>query len=332
MAFFLEIGGFAIKILIVSAALGFLAIMVTGLFRRKFPEGQLNLVHLNLHYQEMKSQLQRAILDKKVFKAIQKEKPPEKKKRNVFVIDFHGDIAATTVCDLREQVTAVLTVAGPEDEVVVVLESGGGIFHNYGLAASQLTRLREKDIPLTVCVDKIAASGGYLMACVANRILAAPFAILGSIGVVVMFPNFHRLLKKYDVDYMELTAGEFKRTISHMGEITEKGKEKFLEELASSHELVKNFITENRPQVDMAKVATGEHWHGVEALELALADELRTSDDYLLTLSEEAEIYRLEFEASKTVKEKFAGIFAEAGDRLLLKWWDRFAKDTRFRS
>jgi serine protease SohB len=209
------------------------------------------------------------------------------------------------VASLREEITAILMVANEKDEVFVRLDSGGGIVNAYGLAASQLMRIRERNIPLTVAVDKVAASGGYMMACVANKIIAAPFSIVGSIGVVAQIPNFHRLLKKHDIDYEQFTAGEFKRTVTMFGENTEEARVKFRKEVEDIHLLFKDFITQHRPQVDIVKVSTGEHWPGIRALENQLVDELKTSDDYLLENSKNADLFEIKFTTKKSVLEKF---------------------------
>jgi serine protease SohB len=199
----------------------------------------------------------------------------------VFVLGFHGDIRAHAVRNLREEISALLTLAEPEDSVVVRLESSGGMVHAYGLAAAQLTRIRERGIPLTVCVDKVAASGGYLMACVADRIVAAPFAMVGSIGVLAQIPNFHRLLKKHDIDYELLTAGQYKRTLTVFGRNTDTARQKFAEELEDTHALFREFVQRYRPGLDVAAVATGEVWFGERAQGLGLVDTLGTSDALL---------------------------------------------------
>lgn len=232
--------------------------------------------------------------------------------KKIFVIDFEGDVKASAVENLREEVTAVLTLATPQDEVVVRVESPGGVVHGYGLAASQLLRIREKNIPLTVCVDKVAASGGYLMSVTANKILCAPFAIVGSIGVVAQLPNLHRLLKKHDVDYKEYTAGEFKRTVSLLGEVTEKGEEKFKQQLEDTHTLFKSFVGRFRPQLNLPEVATGEYWYGEQALGKGLVDEIRTSDDYLLTLSEKHQVVKVKFEHHESLSDKLTGVLGKA--------------------
>jgi len=213
----------------------------------------------------------------------------------VFVLNFEGDVRASHIDQLRLEVSAILTMAEATDEVVVVLESPGGMVHSYGLAASQLTRIRDKGIPLTAVIDKVAASGGYLMAAVANKVLAAPFALVGSIGVVAQIPNVHRLLKKNDVDVEVLTAGKFKRTLTTLGENTAEGRQKFIEELEDVHALFQEFVTDYRPQLDIDKVATGEAWYGKRALQLQLVDELSTSDEYLMQACENRDVFSVKW-------------------------------------
>lgn len=244
---------------------------------------------------------------------------PANSKKRIFVLDFDGDIRANAVDNLREEISAVLTVAKSSDEVFLRLESPGGVVHGYGLAASQIQRIKDANIPLIASVDKVAASGGYMMACVADKIVAAPFSIIGSIGVVAQLPNFHRLLKKHDIDFEQHTAGDYKRTVTMFGENTESDRAKFKQELEETHGLFKNFVAEHRPALDIDKVATGEHWHGTQALELGLVDELRTSDDYLLAAHREHELYQVKFVAKKSLGQKF-GIAAQSTlDRLLAK-------------
>lgn len=222
----------------------------------------------------------------------------------VFVLDFHGDLQAHAVASLRQEISSVLQVARKEDEVLVRLESAGGLVHAYGLAASQLVRVRAQGLRLTVAVDKVAASGGYLMACVADRILAAPFAVVGSIGVVAQIPNFNRLLRKNEIDLELHTAGEFKRTLTLFGENTEAARAKFREELEDTHALFKRFVAEHRPGLDLARVATGEHWFGTRAAELRLVDELRSSDDYLLQRVEDADVFEVHYRLRKPLSER----------------------------
>ncbi len=274
-------------------------------------KGKLQIKNLNKHYAETKEELLAEILPKKHFKQFLKNKKQEEKAKqksieqsadrlkNIYVLNFNGDMKASAVTSLRDEVTAVLTIATPADEVVVRLESPGGVVHGYGLAAAQLMRIRAQNIPLTVTVDKVAASGGYLMACVANKILAAPFAIVGSIGVIVQLPNFHRLLKDKHIDFEQHMAGEFKRTITLFGENTEEGRQKLQHEIEDIHQLFKNLICTYRQQIDIQQVATGEHWLGEQALALKLIDEIKTSDDYLLERSKEANLFEIYHEVKK---------------------------------
>jgi len=251
---------------------------------------------------------------------------PSKKKPRLYVMDFDGDIRASEVDKLRREITAVLTTATPEDEVVVRLESGGGMVTSYGLAASQLDRIRDKKIPLTICVDKVAASGGYMMACVADKLVAAPFAVLGSIGVVAQIPNVHRLLKELKIDFEMLTAGKYKRTLTVFGENTDEGREKFIEDIERIHGQFKDYVSHRRPQLDIEKVATGEIWSGQDTLDLHLADKLSTSDQYLIDACEEREVLMLAFKEKKSLMSRFSAGVQSTIDGVLLKWFDRLLK------
>lgn len=212
----------------------------------------------------------------------------------VYVLNFDGDITASQVKALREEITAILSIAEPKkDEVLVKLKSPGGSVSGYGLAAAQLQRLRDKHLKLTVCIDEVAASGGYLMACVANHVIAAPFAIIGSIGVVAQIPNFHRWLKKNDIDVELLTAGEYKRTLTLFAANTEKGRKKFQEDLEKIHKVFRDYVVSNRTNLDMEKVATGEHWLAKDALDLGLVDSLATSDAVLMEKMQHFNVYKI---------------------------------------
>jgi len=251
------------------------------------------------------------------------EKSAPRERPVTFVLDFEGDLRAAAAEQLREEVSAVLAARREGDDVILRLESPGGIVHGYGLAASQLQRLRDAGMPLTVCVDKVAASGGYMMACVAERIVAAPFAVLGSIGVVAQLPNFHRFLKKHDVDVELLTAGEYKRTLTLFGENTDKGRQKFQEELEETHELFKVFVHENRPALDVAAVATGEIWYGRRALEAGLVDELSTSDALLTSLAAERDLLAVRFVQRRNWQDRLGVAAEEAVTRAILRLWQR---------
>lgn len=282
-------------------------------------KGTLTIKNLNKKYADMKETVLAEVLPKKEFKLFKKEKNKDKTEhsKNIYVVHFHGDMKASGVTGLSEEITTILNIATPKDEIIVRLESPGGFVHGYGLAAAQLMRVRAKKIPLTITIDKVAASGGYLMACVGNKVLSAPFAIIGSIGVLVQIPNFHRFLKDKHIDFVQLTAGEYKRTVTMFGENTTEGKEKLKQELEEAHQLFKNVIKENRPHLDIEKVATGEHWLGQQALGLNLVDEIKTSDDYLSECSKNANLYEICFEIKKPFLSKLSGAAGQIREKLL---------------
>ena len=240
----------------------------------------------------------------KVAKKQNKNDGQKKEKPKTFLCYFKGDIKASGVSQLREEITMILSVAKPDDEVLLVLESGGGTIHGYGLAASQLNRVKEKNIPLKISVDSIAASGGYMMACVADELIAAPFAIIGSIGVVAQLPNFHRLLREKNIDFEQITAGDFKRTLTMFGDNTDVAREKFQSEINDAHSLFKQLVSSHRPLLDMNKVATGEHWFGTTALELGLIDRVSTSDDLILNAVKTRDVYKIQVEKKLSLFEK----------------------------
>lgn len=297
---------------VVIAVLVVLSAIVSLSMRRHSSEtGHLEVRKLNDRLQGLRHSVEEVLLDPASFKKARKQEAKsnkqevkatskarktqsdESQKRRVFVIDFEGDLQASKIDHLRTEITALLTLAQATDEVVVRIESPGGVVHGYGLAASQLSRIKEHGIPLVVTVDKVAASGGYLMASVADRVLAAPFALIGSIGVIAQIPNVHRLLKKHDVDVEVLTAGRYKRTLTLLGENTEEGRQKFVEELEDIHALFQEFVSANRPHLDMARVATGESWYGQRAIDLQLVDEISTSDEYLSKACEDADVFEM---------------------------------------
>lgn len=331
--FFSEYGLFLLKT--ITFVVGFL-VCVISIFavatksRRQDQKGTLQIESLNEMYEDLQDELNEQLMNKSAFKQYKKSKKSrdqlDKKnkrietespaKKRIFVIDFNGDMKASKNAALAQEITAILSVAEPQDEVLVKLESPGGLVHAYGLGASQLERIVKKNIHLVVAVDKVAASGGYMMACIAHHLITAPFAIIGSIGVVAQVPNVHRLLKKYDVDVDVLTAGEYKRTLTVFGENTEKGKQKFVEELEETHALFKAFVSERRPQVNIVEVATGEHWYGTQAKELHLVDEIMTSDEYLTSQLGEADIYSIRYETHKSFKDKIVNTATQLFERL----------------
>lgn len=303
------------------AALLIIAALVAALGQRrgKTAESRIDITDLNREYEEMEQALCAALLSPKELKQkyksekkekskVEKQRKNDARRKRIYVLDFAGDIHASAVASLRREISALLTMAGGDDEVVVRLESGGGVVHGYGLAASQLRRIRERGISLTVCVDKVAASGGYMMACVADQIIAAPFAVIGSIGVLAQIPNLHRLLKKHHVDFEQLYAGEFKRTLSLFGENTDKARAKVQQELEETHGLFKDYVKSQRPGLDIDALATGEHWLGTRALELGLVDKLQTSDDYLMGAREDARLILLRYSGKKKFLEKLASV------------------------
>ena len=252
-----------------------------------------------------------AIPENKSSNEVHLDDAPSRRKR-VYGLDFDGDVAAEEVSSLREEITTVLSIAEPCDEIILKLESPGGMVHAYGLAASQLQRIKDAKIPLTICVDKVAASGGYMMACLADKLVAAPFAIIGSIGVVVQLPNFHKILKKNEVDYEVISAGEYKRTLSTFGEITDKGRAKVQEDVENIHEIFKQWVKSHRPIVDVSRVATGETWVGMQAKERYLVDELNTSDDVLVRACKDADVFEVNYKFKQTLQDKL-GAAVEAG-------------------
>jgi len=281
---------------------------------------EIRISHLNARVNEQRKKIAQTTASKFEFLQLTQQLSKEarlRKKNNqkVYVLDFKGDTAASAVESLREEITLILATAKVgRDRVVLRLESPGGMVHGYGLAAAQLVRLRDAGFNLTICVDKVAASGGYMMACIANEIVSAPFAVVGSIGVVAQVPNFNRLLKEHHVDFELYTAGQFKRTVTMFGENTAEGKAKFEEELQQTHELFKHFVEKYRPQLNVEKVATGEHWYGKDALELNLVDKLQTSDEYLLSLLAQHDVYVIDTRRKPTLGEKLGLQAAQMAD------------------
>ncbi|GAB3516124.1 protease SohB [Photobacterium alginatilyticum] len=347
MDFLFDYGLFLAKIATVVIAIVSILVLAKGLSgRHGTQKGELEVTDLTEQYKNTVHQLESHLFDKPLLKAREKaEKKAEKEKNKerqseikkaakagdlshvreprLFVLDFHGSIDAREVAALREEVTAVLAVAMEGDEVLLRLETGGGMVHGYGLASSQLDRLKTAGIKLTISVDKVAASGGYMMACVADKIISAPFAVVGSIGVIAQLPNFNKLLKKNDIEFEQITAGEFKRTLTMFGENTDKAREKFQAEIEETHDLFKNFIEDHRPELDLEKVATGEHWFGKQAHELGLVDEIGTSDDFITHACKDREVLQVRYVQRKKLAEKLAGATGEAADNLLLKWISR---------
>lgn len=309
--FIAEYGLFLLKVATVVAGV-VVVIAVASSAGRKGAHDGLEVESLNKKHEELTSSLRNAVSSKGQRKLAAKAKKKQDKidakqgsdRPRSFVVDFKGDLKASAVPSLREEVSAIIDVAKEGDEVILRLENHGGVVHEHGLAASQLSRLRDHDISLIVCVDKVAASGGYLMACVATKIVAAPFAILGSIGVLAQIPNFNKLLDTHGVEFEQVTAGKYKRTVTMFGENTDEDRAKLKEELEDVHTLFKGAVSKYRPELDLEKVATGEHWYGTRALEFGLADEIRTSDELLSERAAERDLYRVSYKIKKALPKR----------------------------
>lgn len=311
MDFVADVGSFLLKAAIIVVAVGFIVGLVAqAAQKQKKNKGDLQVTHLSKELNELSEQLKIELMDKKAqkkaLKALKKKKATDNKEKRLFVIDFKGSMDAKEVDSLRHEVNAILNLATEKDEVLVRLESGGGVVNGYGLAAAQLLRLKDHKLTVNVAIDKVAASGGYMMACVGHKLMAAPFAFIGSIGVVAQIPNFHRFLKKHNVDFEQLTAGEYKRTLTLFGENTDEGRRKFKRDLESIHRQFKSFVQENRSELDIDKVATGEVWSGQEAQELGLIDEVTTSDSWLMKQHKGFDVLQLQYVIRKPLSERFA--------------------------
>ena len=331
LKFFAEVAEFGLKALIVVISFAFCALLVKKILpTEKIDKKKLKIENLKKRYEKYARQFYQKTLDKKEFKNYLKGPPKKgsgfwkflfKKKTNekisidkkndtqklpsLFVLSFEGDIMASQVKSLREEISIILNVVKPDDEVALLLESRGGSVAHYGLAANQLQRLRQNKTPLTVCVDKMAGSGGYLMACVGNQILASPFAFVGSIGVLLGLPNIHEFLKKHNISYEEFTAGKYKRTVTPLGQITEDKRKRLQEQLELVHQQFKNFVKQYR-NIDLAEVATGEAWLAETALKKGLVDKLQCSDDYILEKIKTHNVYKITLKKPLSFLDKLA--------------------------
>lgn len=355
MEFLYELGLFAAQTLLIVVAVVAIVLVIAGVAGQKNrspDEGYIEVKSVNDRFDvytgairdlaeteeasklrekhQKKSAKAKAKAEKARLKAAKKEAKDSvtvvSERPRTFVLDFEGDVMASQVDALREEISAILPNVQEGDEVVLRLESPGGVVHGYGLAASQLSRIKDAGVTLVIAVDKVAASGGYMMACVGDRILAAPFAILGSIGVVAQLPNFHRLLKKNDVDFEQFTAGEYKRTVTMFGENTDKGRRKFENELEETHGLFKQFVSANRPAVNVDKVATGEVWYGSQALSEGLIDAISTSDSYLLSQAVDRDVFEVRYRRKQKLAERMGFAAELMVDRFLLKAWQRLTE------
>lgn len=356
MEFLIEYGMFLAKSATIVVAIVFVVGMIaanSGKGKKVGKKGRLKVTQINDHLEDMRNVLRESVLDADELKTLEKDEKKklkeeakakkasrkkaakskfdngavqdvaEETRKRVFVINFKGNMAADAVESLREEITAVLSLAVVGDEVILRLESPGGMVHAYGLASSQLLRIKHKKIQLTICVDRVAASGGYMMGCLADRLVAAPFAIIGSIGVLVQLPNFHRVLKKNEVDYEIISAGEFKRTLSTFGEITQKGKDKVQEDVENIHDIFKKWVKEHRPSVDIDKIATGETWVGMQAKERYMVDEIKTSDECIISACDNADVFEVEFELKQSIQDKLGAAFEGLADKVFMRWFEK---------
>lgn len=339
--FFIDYGLFTTKlitfVILFLVLLGGILSIVANKQRGK-DEETLEVTKINDKLDDYKSDIEAAVLTKEEYKALQKtrkkQEKAEQKERNrrfkqgedepmkprLFVVRFDGDMHASEVENLRSSITTILTIAKEKDEVLVIIESPGGIVHDYGYAASQLARIRDRRIKLTVAVDLIAASGGYMMACVADHIIGAPFALVGSIGVLAELPNFNKLLTKHDIEIEHHTAGEYKSTLTMLGKNTPKGREKFQEELEDIHKLFKQHVQAYRPQLEIDKIATGEAWYGAMALDLKLIDEIQTSDDYILNKSKNTDVFEVSFSVPESFRDRIVNLIYKSAEKIWYKF------------
>lgn len=338
--FLFSYGLFIAKVVTALIALMFAVAIIAGARQRREEGPNLRVTNLNEKYLALKHRLMQSVVDKKIYKQHVKEEQKQKKQKGkgrqvaatrpkLYVLEFEGDIKASEVVTMRDEITALLSVAEPQDEVLLKLNNSGGMVHEHGLAASQLQRISDAKLKFTVSVDKVAASGGYMMACVADKIIAAPFAIVGSIGVLAQLPNFNRLLDRAGIDFEQHTAGEYKRTVTMFGKNSDKERQKLKLDLQETHVLFRDFVSQHRPKLDIEAVATGEHWYGKQALDLQLVDELKTSDDFLIDSLDQFDIYEVKMEVKKGLQDKLLHGFASVLERAV----DRFASrqnDTRF--
>ncbi len=323
----------ALTIVLAIAAVVFLIVGAARAVRQEHEEAHLEVKKLNDSYADLIAPLRALAMSKKEFKAEQKAQkkahkeaaktPADDHPPRIYVLDFHGDMRASGVAALREEITAIIALAEKRDQVLLRLENSGGVVHEHGLAASQLARLKAHDIKLTVAVDKVAASGGYMMACIADHLVAAPFAVLGSIGVLAQLPNFHRLLDSTGIDYEQFKGGEYKRTVTLFGQNTDADREKFQADIDRTHALFKSFVAEHRPGLELDKVATGEHWFGTECVELGLCDAIGTSDDWLLERREDSDLFALCYSRRPPLVRRLTQAVQETSTRVLDKLMQR---------
>jgi serine protease SohB len=326
---------FLAQVATVVAAVGAIAAIVAvavAATRKARPGDGIRATRLNERFDDLSAAIEALALPAKEFKAIRKARNKARKaaaaspRPRVYVLDFKGDIRASGGNNLREEISAILGIARSGEEVLLRLDNAGGLVHEHGFASSQLARLKAHGLKLTVAVDKVAASGGYMMACIADHILAAPFAVLGSIGVLAQVPNVHRALEQRGVDMEMFKGGKYKRTVTVLGRNSDEDRAKYQQEIDEIHALFKQFVAEHRPALDLDKVATGEHWFGRDALGLGLCDALGTSDDWLMTRRADADLLQIRYRHRERLGQRLAHAVrdapAQALDRIVQRLWE----------
>lgn len=278
-------------------------------------EQKIALKSYEKRYYEALTPQVREFVEKKDLTALKKaQKAAQKEKGScLYVIDFDGDMQASNTVQLAETTSCLLPLLRSTDKVLVRVKSSGGLVPHYGYAASQLSRLRSK-ASLTVAIDHIAASGGYLMACVAHEIIAAPFAIVGSIGVVGLVPNVHPLLKNHGIDVHEHTAGEYKRSLSPWAAVTPEKVQRYEHELSMTHELFQEFVQQYRPNLEPEVLQTGEYRYAARSVgDTGLVDKVQSSDDFIAEHLPKYHVIFVTCREEKSVWQRLSGALMHFG-------------------
>ena len=169
-----------------------------------------------------------------------------------------------------------------------------------------------------------------MMAVVADRIVASRLAVIGSIGVVGQVPNVHRLLKRFDIDVLEMTAGTNKRPVSLIGPLTDQGIETFKKQLSDTHRLFRDHVHRFRPQLDIEAVSNGDIWHGVDALTHGLIDEIATSDEMIDRARHEGDldVFSIRWRQAKNLRERLEESVSLITEKALMRALQRLKVPT----
>lgn len=132
------------------------------------------------------------------------------------------------------------------------------------------------DKPLVVSMGEVAASGGYYIACAADRVLANPGTLTGSIGVISMVPNIEELMEKIGVEVLVIKSGALKDEGSVFREMTEEEREVWQRIIDEAYDQFVGIVADGRdlPPQAVRELADGRVYTGHQALELGLVDEL----------------------------------------------------------